>query len=494
MTSSTIPTGVRRRGAVLLTVFGVGLALLALLLWPAPVPDQSTDCTLASVRLSRGNDDPSEPDRETAEIGVSLIAGSGHDNRVVIHWTALNTSGSSMFAGRGTQYLLRLLRPGNRDLVNLMTLDHDGAGRERLAASLSVPDVARGRQAHHHLTVELGEATLTEHRFIQQEIEIIDRRNSDGTRQFKVSVQQNNLGGAFGRLDTPLRLFDVSALPGRWLGELPVVTARYPDRSEFRRRANLTVPTKASPIETAFAAGDVDAVRRLVDTDPAADRMGLREPMVRAVLDADHAALEAMLTEGCDPDGLGSIRTELPADRIRARMTLGEKLSPLQLAARLGDATACQLLIENGAELDGGAHYGGPPLALAIEQGHRDVVTLLIDAGTPIRLGLHIAIATNDVSMAQMLASLAPESVNEPADNTGETALMLAVREGRVEIATLLIGGHSAVDTVDLFGHDVLWHARTGGSEAALRLVTTVFVESASRSPREITQSMDRAD
>lgn len=473
-----MPRNTRRLGrlSAAAMVASAAVAAVVVIATPGRAPITEEDVALVELRLSRGNDDPAEPVRETAEIIVSIVAEGGDDDAVSVRWTARNTSGSEMFAGRGTQYVLRLRRPGDRDLVRLMTLDEQ-RGAERLAASIPLPSTPTGAEMRHHLTVELGQSALSENRFVQQEIDVDDHRSDDGTRRFNVAVRQNNLGIAFGRLDTPLRIFDHVVHGDRWLGAVPALVERYPDGSVYQRRGPASADPGAISIESALASGDFARLRELLVTDASPDRIGIRQPMVRAVLDADHAGLATMLDEGCDPDGLGPVRFESPEDRIRAKMLRGESISPLQLAARLGDAIACRMLLAHGATIDDGSHYGGTALGLAIEHRQREVIELLLEAGAEPRLGLHIAIAAADERLALDLARTAPEAVDSPVEQTGETALMLAVRDGQVSIAAVLIGAFGATNAFDRFGHDVLWHARHGGCEAAIRLVAAAFDE-----------------
>jgi uncharacterized protein len=203
-------------------------------------------------------------------------------------------------------------------------------------------------------------------------------------------------------------------------------------------------------------AGDVDAVRALLDEQPwlAAERddEGV-SPLLRARYRMDKGMVEAVRThvdrlnvfEAAtfgDLDRLTELLAEAP-DLVDAMS--GDGFTPLHLAAFFGQADAVRLLLARGATVDrnGTGWMTGTPLHAAASGSHAGVVRMLLDAGadpnnrqrhgyTP----LHSAAANGDLESIELLleAGADPSSTNDD----GETALVLAEREGDLVIVERL--------------------------------------------------------
>ena len=130
--------------------------------------------------------------------------------------------------------------------------------------------------------------------------------------------------------------------------------------------------------------------------------------------------------------------------------------TPLHLAAENGFRAIVELLLARGADVNAKAQSGATPLHMAVANGHKSIVELLLARkadvnvvaaqfqsgrktfwGTP----LHVAVETDDPGLTELLLTN-KASVNEVdvSDNSGrQTALHIAAREGRADIAALLL-------------------------------------------------------
>ncbi|KAA8577061.1 hypothetical protein EYC84_007071 [Monilinia fructicola] len=66
-------------------------------------------------------------------------------------------------------------------------------------------------------------------------------------------------------------------------------------------------------------------------------------------------------------------------------MEEGNGKTPLSLAAKWGNIKVIKLLLEAGADIEGGEEDGQIPLLLAASFGRVDVVKLLLDCGADIK-------------------------------------------------------------------------------------------------------------
>jgi len=123
----------------------------------------------------------------------------------------------------------------------------------------------------------------------------------------------------------------------------------------------------------------------------------------QAIRGGDSALVRRLIEQGAGVN---------PAD-INSKNHHGQ--TGLMMAAMLGHAAVVRLLVENGAELNHTAKYNLSALMLAVINGHTEIARILAEAGADI----------------QIRGTGAPGF-------SGLTALDLAERAGREEIAALL--------------------------------------------------------
>jgi ankyrin repeat protein len=86
-------------------------------------------------------------------------------------------------------------------------------------------------------------------------------------------------------------------------------------------------------------------------------------PLFRAVKHGNLSAARQLLESGADPDESGNDR------------------APLRVAAERGDVPMLRLLLERGAQVNGGTAHGWTALAAAALANHVDAVRVLLAAG-----------------------------------------------------------------------------------------------------------------
>ncbi|KAI1158830.1 hypothetical protein F5B18DRAFT_65083 [Nemania serpens] len=117
------------------------------------------------------------------------------------------------------------------------------------------------------------------------------------------------------------------------------------------------------------------------------------------------------------------------SDRIIAKISFGKNFkirkrqTPLSWAAENGHQEIVQLLIERGADIESKGSYGQTPLSWAAGNGHQQIVQLLIERGADI----------------------------ESKDSSGRTPLSWAAENGHLEIMELLIEKSADVESEGSF-------------------------------------------
>jgi ankyrin repeat protein len=124
----------------------------------------------------------------------------------------------------------------------------------------------------------------------------------------------------------------------------------------------------------------------------------------------------------------------------------GDGMSALHNAARAGNATVAELLIENGANVEAKTRIGEHrPLHVASASGRSAVVAILVAAGADVNAltstgatPLHFAAASGSAdSVATLVAAGASIDAREPV--WGQTPLMFAAAAGRTEAIEVLL-------------------------------------------------------
>ncbi len=202
--------------------------------------------------------------------------------------------------------------------------------------------------------------------------------------------------------------------------------------------------------------GDLPAVRRLVEKDPALlraeDRLGWnalsyaawagrREVYDYLLERGGRAPLFAAAALGPFPNFVERMKARPAAVRDRDPR---ERATPLVWAARTGHLEACLYLLSLGADVDAADRSGDRPLHSAAGRGDTELAREVLRAGAdPGAAGaggatpLHRAAAGGFFALVELLLDGgAPVAA---ADDQGNTALHAAAASGRLEICELLL-------------------------------------------------------
>ncbi|XP_071374431.1 LOW QUALITY PROTEIN: ankyrin-3-like [Centroberyx affinis] len=117
------------------------------------------------------------------------------------------------------------------------------------------------------------------------------------------------------------------------------------------------------------------------------------------------------------------------------------------MAAQENHMDVVQFLLDNGSSQSIATEDGFTPLAVALQQGHDQVVSLLLENDTKgkVRLpALHIAARKDDTKAAALL--LQNDHNADVESKSGFTPLHIAAHYGNINVATLLLNRGAAVD------------------------------------------------
>jgi ankyrin repeat protein len=155
-------------------------------------------------------------------------------------------------------------------------------------------------------------------------------------------------------------------------------------------------------------------------------------PLQLAAENGSTAMIDRLLKAGADPN---------------APLTAAGDTA-LMMTARTGKRDAIRVLVEAGANVNAKESWGGTtPLMWAVSEGHADAARLLIDAGADVNARSHYVAAANGRGF-EGRTPLANSADAKAADFASGwlTPLMLAAREGDVELARILVGARADVD------------------------------------------------
>ncbi|XP_072032209.1 uncharacterized protein [Amphiura filiformis] len=157
-----------------------------------------------------------------------------------------------------------------------------------------------------------------------------------------------------------------------------------------------------------------------------------------------------LLQKGADVNAESYVKRELAS---------GENYeTPLQAAAKHGYVKITKMLIENGADVQGGDRYNVTPLHSAALNGHRECVRLLINAGAKVDEG------TLDYNR--------PGAFRKP-HRGGSTPLHMAAKQNHADcIEELIVNGKANYNQPDVMGTTCMATAcLCGHEESALMLL-----------------------
>lgn len=258
----------------------------------------------------------------------------------------------------------------------------------------------------------------------------------------------------------------------------------------------LAVPAPAGEIHQAAEKGDVAAVSRFLDTDPAllhsTDDKG-RTPLHLAAFNGQGEVVALLIRKGAEVD-----RRETHYD-----------LTPLHMAAWKGQAEAARLLLEAGADInarerdnetplfyaatadsietvdlflargadlhDTQSKAGNTPLSLAIERGQNRIAEHLIGRGADVKVEqdhgnlLHGAAWRGTKPLVDLLIAkgLDPNAANKG----GIVPLYLASSVGNTEAVGALLDHGARTDVRTKSGQTPLWVAASHGRKEAVALL-----------------------
>ena len=209
-------------------------------------------------------------------------------------------------------------------------------------------------------------------------------------------------------------------------------------RAAIARKAdvNTTQIDGSTALHWAAERDDVDLADQLIRAGARVDartREGV-VPLQLAATNGSAAMLNVLLKAGANPN----------APLTAAGDTV------LMMAARTGTPGAIRLLLEAGASVNAKESWGGTTaLMWAVAEGHAEAATLLIAAGADVNARSNYVAAANGRGF-EGRTPLAGSAESKPADFASGwlTPLMLAAREGNVELARLLTGAGADVNAV----------------------------------------------
>jgi ankyrin repeat protein/predicted DNA-binding WGR domain protein len=205
-----------------------------------------------------------------------------------------------------------------------------------------------------------------------------------------------------------------------------------------------------SPIHCACLNPNADALKHLLTVNPEFQNMDqrMRKPIHYAACSASVQALQYLISQNVDPKDHDNV-----------------KRTPLMYAARAGRVENVRFLIENNRSIPAAKdRQGYSAIHLAAENGHTEVIKVLIEAGVKVALGgpdrktaLHIAAARGDLEMVQFLVENNAKVTVK--DKMKRSPLVLACKNGNLQVAAYLLQQGSPFVEGDSSGNTPLHYA-----------------------------------
>jgi len=209
-------------------------------------------------------------------------------------------------------------------------------------------------------------------------------------------------------------------------------------RSLLQRKADANAPQidGTTALHWAVRVDDVDMADLLIRAGAnvsSANREGVT-PMQLAAMNGNAAMLVKLIKAGANPN---------------APLTESGDTA-LMMAARTGKTEALRVLVEAGANVNAKESWGGTTaLMWAVSEGHPEAAKLLIDAGADVNARSNYVAAANGRGF-EGRTPLANRTDGKPEEFASGwlTPLMLAAREGNVDVARLLVSTRADIDAV----------------------------------------------
>ncbi len=202
-----------------------------------------------------------------------------------------------------------------------------------------------------------------------------------------------------------------------------------------------------SPLTAAIEHGHVDVAAKLIDAgavvEPDSPRATLT-PLLLALARDDRAMVELLVERGADVARARRVDSTVLADQgfdIEGGMQI--EITPLMLAAFLGNRALGEVLVERGADPRARNHQGLSALTVAVFTGNAEIAAWLIrrgaDPNSPTQRGETPLLLAIDQEHAELVAALLAGGANPNLpDERGTYPLQAARESGNDEIAQLL--------------------------------------------------------
>jgi ankyrin repeat protein len=196
-----------------------------------------------------------------------------------------------------------------------------------------------------------------------------------------------------------------------------------------------------------------------VDINYGLEKQDSANALLEAMIEKHSEIAEALIYKGAktglhcaalqgDTDSIIKLLTK-ENDSINSKrywMTEGILVTPLHLAAIAGFKDTVEILLNNGADIEGvetNLEEKSTPLFQAVSHDHTVIVNLLIDRGANINrsAALYLATCQNNIKMVEILIAKGAD-VNYQ-DSTIDSPLHKAAELGRIEIARLLLSNNA---------------------------------------------------
>jgi ankyrin repeat protein len=200
-----------------------------------------------------------------------------------------------------------------------------------------------------------------------------------------------------------------------------------------------------------------------------ADQYGIGLNTVQAMtLFTEMTATGALVDMGADLESL------VKAAIMRTAVSCGHGFSPLQSAAYSGRLDIVEASINAGAEINANG-YHGTAFALAVQNGHEDIVDFLLERAD-VNLKRSVFLDGIDWSplesaVARRQATTVTKILSHGASITDSVLALAANTPDNAEVVKLLIDAKANPDCRDIFGRTALQNAAVIGQESTVEML-----------------------